>query len=59
MWTVPGSNNHEGMLDMAHTDSEVMYCELCGDERVASDLNSELRCPPCAELEERNETEGK
>jgi len=35
----------------------MLHCEICGDERVASDLNSELRCPPCEEREDRNEGE--
>ena len=44
---------------MAHTDSEVMHCELCGDERLEEDLNEDQRGPPCAEREERNEAEGR
>lgn len=28
-----------------------LYCEICGDERLEADLNSELHCPPCAERE--------
>ena len=32
-------------------NEEMLHCEICGDERVASDLNSELRCPPCEEKE--------
>ena len=109
MRTVPGSNNHEGMLDMEYIittdvivtrrsiveadspeaalerfqagDREIIdvsdemsgweeqehtaqvigvmtSCELCGDERLEEDLNEDQRCPPGAEREERNETEG-
>ena len=24
-----------------------MHCEVCGDTRLESDLDGELRCPPC------------
>ena len=39
------------------TAGVMMHCELCGDERLEEDLNSELRCRPCVEREERNEGE--
>ena len=42
---------------IAQLEKLLMYCELCGDERVASDLNEDQRCPPCQEREERNEGE--
>ena len=44
--------------DVEYTiNEEMLHCEICGDERVASDLNSELRCPLCEEREDRNEKE--
>ena len=33
-----------------------MTCELCGDMRLEEDLNEDLRCPPCEEREEKNES---
>jgi hypothetical protein len=37
----------------AEFQAKTLACEICGDERLPSDLNSELVCPPCEEREGR------
>ena len=48
----------EAMTKVSAEVDSILYmaCELCGDLRLEEDLNEDLRCPPCEEREETNET---